>query len=298
MQTETKIDNLISQIETDNVDLCNYYNKTEIDSLFEDKADLTGLNDCVILGISQTITANKTFNNACRFVSTIDEIPTVTGSSFIKSGADNTVVLLGAGGTKPISEFGGIVDDTIYLMKIGQATQSIEGNLIRNNNEISFENLQPFQYITKFDAIYGFVQKEGEQLQIIEGIIIKRKGEEASNYGDYLAKGGLNDTFVNKSNVQTITGSKTLTSNVNPARFVKTGKDDTSDLLAGGGDALLSSFGGVQVQDIIDLIVNLNSSIIFNYLKLARIGNYQNLMMEIQPKTQINTTTATVICSI
>ncbi|KAA6394792.1 MAG: hypothetical protein EZS28_009685 [Streblomastix strix] len=32
---------------------------------------------------------------------------TVTGSSFIKSGADNTAVLLGAGGTKPFSEFAG-----------------------------------------------------------------------------------------------------------------------------------------------------------------------------------------------
>ncbi|KAA6390556.1 MAG: hypothetical protein EZS28_013917 [Streblomastix strix] len=30
---------------------------------------------------------------------------TVTGASFVKSGADDTVVLLGAGGTKPISEF-------------------------------------------------------------------------------------------------------------------------------------------------------------------------------------------------
>ncbi|KAA6378978.1 MAG: hypothetical protein EZS28_025494, partial [Streblomastix strix] len=54
---------------------------------------------------AQTITANKTFNNSCRFVSSIDGISTVTRSSFIKSGANDTVVLLGEGGTKPISEF-------------------------------------------------------------------------------------------------------------------------------------------------------------------------------------------------
>ncbi|KAA6354684.1 MAG: hypothetical protein EZS28_049789, partial [Streblomastix strix] len=54
---------------------------------------------------AQTITANKTFNISCSFVSSIDGMSTVTGSSFIKYRADDTVVLLGAGGTKPISEF-------------------------------------------------------------------------------------------------------------------------------------------------------------------------------------------------
>jgi hypothetical protein len=44
---------------------------------------------------------------------------TVTGSAFVKSGADDTVVLLGAGGTKPISEFGGSVDDSNYVKKTG-----------------------------------------------------------------------------------------------------------------------------------------------------------------------------------
>ncbi|KAA6311991.1 MAG: hypothetical protein EZS28_056007, partial [Streblomastix strix] len=47
-----------------------------------------------------------------------------------------------------------------FIKKTGQATQSIEGYLIRSGSEIPFENLQPFQYITKFDAKYGFVQKE------------------------------------------------------------------------------------------------------------------------------------------
>ncbi|KAA6355618.1 MAG: hypothetical protein EZS28_048855, partial [Streblomastix strix] len=45
---------------------------------------------------------------------------------------------------------------------------------------------------------------------------------------------------------QSITGVKTFTSNVSATGFAKTGKDDTSVLLAGGGDRLLSSFGGIE----------------------------------------------------
>ncbi|KAA6388645.1 MAG: hypothetical protein EZS28_015828 [Streblomastix strix] len=70
-----------------------------------DNADKTDLDSYVTLDTAQSINANKTFNNSCRFTSTIDEMSTITGASFVKQGADNTVVLLGAGGTKPISEF-------------------------------------------------------------------------------------------------------------------------------------------------------------------------------------------------
>ncbi|KAA6390949.1 MAG: hypothetical protein EZS28_013527 [Streblomastix strix] len=153
--TKTETDYLISQIEVGDVDLSGY----------------------MTLGTSQTITANKTFNNACRFISSIDGMATITGSSFIKPGADNTTVLLGAGGTKPFSEFADPVENT-YL------TQS------------------------EVDA-------------------------KLTNY-------------VTTTNNQSINGTKTFNANVNATGFVKTGKDDTSILLAGGGDQLFSSFGGIE----------------------------------------------------
>ncbi|KAA6367101.1 MAG: hypothetical protein EZS28_037371, partial [Streblomastix strix] len=103
--TKTETDYLISQIDVGDVDLTDYYNKTKTDELLGEKADATELSNYVTLSTSQTITANKTFQNACRFVSTIDGMSTVTGASFVKSGTDDTVVLLGAGGTKPLSEF-------------------------------------------------------------------------------------------------------------------------------------------------------------------------------------------------
>ncbi|KAA6365823.1 MAG: hypothetical protein EZS28_038650, partial [Streblomastix strix] len=117
--TKTETYQLISQIDVGDVDLTDYYNKTKTNELLSEKAYATELSNYVTLGTPQTITANKTFNNACRFVSSINGMSTVTGSSFIKSGADNTVVLLGAGGTEPISEFRGSVDDSNYVMKDG-----------------------------------------------------------------------------------------------------------------------------------------------------------------------------------
>ncbi|KAA6382149.1 MAG: hypothetical protein EZS28_022325 [Streblomastix strix] len=93
--TKTETDYLISQIEVGDVNLSGY----------------------MTLGTAQTITANKMFNNAYRFINFIDEMATITGSSFVKSGADNSVVLFGAGGTKPMSEFSSSVDDSNYVKK-------------------------------------------------------------------------------------------------------------------------------------------------------------------------------------
>ncbi|KAA6372926.1 MAG: hypothetical protein EZS28_031547, partial [Streblomastix strix] len=87
---KTVTDQLISQIETGNVDLSSYYTKTKTDELLDEKAKTTDLSNYMTLSTSQTITANKTFNNACRFVSSIDGMSTVTGSSFVKYGADDT----------------------------------------------------------------------------------------------------------------------------------------------------------------------------------------------------------------
>ncbi|KAA6398921.1 MAG: hypothetical protein EZS28_005552 [Streblomastix strix] len=117
----------------------------------------------------------------------------ITGVSFIKSGTDDSVVLLGTSGTKLISEFGGgTIDDSNY------------------------------------------VKKTGQDLQIVEAFIRKRKNEEESNYGDYLISGELNANYVDKTTIQSIGGTKTLTSNITASGFAKTGKDDTSVLLTDG----------------------------------------------------------------
>ncbi|KAA6372512.1 MAG: hypothetical protein EZS28_031961, partial [Streblomastix strix] len=103
---------------------------------------------------------------------------------------------------------------------------------------------------------------------------------------------------VTTNTTQSITGAKTFNENVSATGFAKTGKDDTSVLLADGEDQLLSSFGGAQVEDITSLVVNLHSNITFNYLKLVRIGTFYTLLMEIIPKTQIATSTQTTICTV
>ncbi|KAA6361681.1 MAG: hypothetical protein EZS28_042792, partial [Streblomastix strix] len=94
------------------------YIKTEIDYQISKievcDVDLSG---CMTLDTTQAITTNKSFNDACRFISSLDGMSSITWSSFVKSGADDTVVLLGAGGTKSISEFSSSVDDSNYVKK-------------------------------------------------------------------------------------------------------------------------------------------------------------------------------------
>ncbi|KAA6373420.1 MAG: hypothetical protein EZS28_031054 [Streblomastix strix] len=94
------------------------YIKTETDYLIPqieiDDADLSGY---MTLSIAQTINANKTFNNAFRFICSIDGMSSITESSFIKSDADDSIILFGASGTKPISEFSSSVDDSNCVKK-------------------------------------------------------------------------------------------------------------------------------------------------------------------------------------
>ncbi|KAA6372300.1 MAG: hypothetical protein EZS28_032174 [Streblomastix strix] len=51
---------------------------------------------------------------------------------------------------------------------------------------------------------------------------------------------------VTSNTTQQITGAKTFNTNVSATGFVKAGQDDTSVLLAGSGDRLLSSFGRIE----------------------------------------------------
>ncbi|KAA6396121.1 MAG: hypothetical protein EZS28_008352 [Streblomastix strix] len=255
-----EIDYLISQIEVGEVDLSGY----------------------MTLSTSQTINANKTFNNACRFISSIDGMSTVTGSSFVKSGADDTVVLLGAYGTKPISEFAATPTDlSNYYIKAQTFSQTEANNkFVRFDGSIQQTITRRLKYVSPFDY-----QDETQDPVANTYLTMSEVDAKLTN-------------VVTTNTTQSITGAKTFNANVSATGFAKTGKDDTSVLLAGGGDQLLSSFGGVQVEDITNLILNLHSNIQFNYLKLVRIGTFYTLMMEIIPKTQISISTSTTICSI
>ncbi|KAA6392510.1 MAG: hypothetical protein EZS28_011963 [Streblomastix strix] len=208
--TKTEIDYLFSQIDVGDVDLTNYYNESKTDELLGEKADsdyvaanfvsTKDLANYVTLSASLTINANKTFQNSCRFVSIIDGMSTVTGPSFVKSGADNTVVLLGAGGTKPISEF--VEIDNIYVRLKGSIQQTITGRL-------------------KYVSLFGGTDDETQDP--VENTYLTQSDVDAKL-----------TNYVNTTNNQSINRTKTFNANVNATGFVKTGKDDTSVLLAGG----------------------------------------------------------------
>ncbi|KAA6390509.1 MAG: hypothetical protein EZS28_013961, partial [Streblomastix strix] len=129
------------------VDLTDYYNKTKTDELLGDKENVGDLDNYITLDTAQSINSNKTINNACRFTSTIDGMSTITGQSFVKLGADNTVVLLGAGGTKPINEFTTTIDDSNYEKKDGNI-QDIQGILRKTTLDQPYPEPTDDDYIT------------------------------------------------------------------------------------------------------------------------------------------------------
>ncbi|KAA6387864.1 MAG: hypothetical protein EZS28_016609 [Streblomastix strix] len=231
--TKTETDYSISQIEVGDVDLSGY----------------------MTLDTSQTITANKTFKNVSRFVSSIDGMVTFTGSLFVKSGADDTVVLLGAGETKPISEFEGTPTDlSDYYTK----TQTYSKTQTDNKYVILEGSIQ--QTITgrlKYVNIFCQTYDETQDPVVNTYLTMSDVDSKQSNY-------------VNITNNQDINGTKTFNANINATGFVKTGKDDTSVLLAGGGDRLLSSFGGIE--DLTSSAFSGMNGAAIQY-KLIRIGN-------------------------
>ncbi|KAA6375375.1 MAG: hypothetical protein EZS28_029099 [Streblomastix strix] len=233
--SKTETDYLISQVDVGDVDLTDYYNKTKTDELLDEKADSTDLANYVTLCTAQTINANKTFNNACRFVSSIDGMSTVTGSSFVKSGADDTVVLLGAGGTKPLSEFTGTPTDlSNYYTKTQTYSQTEANNkFVRLEGSIQQTITGRLKYVSPFGGTQDETQDPVENTYLTQSEVDAKL-----------------TNVVTTNTTQSITGAKTFNSNVSATGFAKTGKDDTSVLLAGGGDALISSFGGLELVNI------------------------------------------------
>ncbi|KAA6370566.1 MAG: hypothetical protein EZS28_033907 [Streblomastix strix] len=127
---------------------------------------------------------------------------TVTGSSIIKYGADDSFVLLGACGR--------------------------------------------LNYISPFDY-----QDETQDPVTNTYLTMSEVDAKLTNY-------------VNTAKNQSINGTKIFSANVNATGFVKKGKDDTSVLLTGGVDALLSMLRGMQMEYITNLTVYLHSSNVYN----------------------------------
>ncbi|KAA6399674.1 MAG: hypothetical protein EZS28_004807, partial [Streblomastix strix] len=233
--TKTETDQLISQIDVGDVDLTDYYNKTKTDELLGEKADAIELSNYMTLGTSQTINANKTFNNACRFVSSIDGMSTVTGSSFVKSGADDTVVQLGAGVTKSISEFTGTTTDLSNYQNKTQTYSQTEANnkFVRLEGSIQQTITGRLKYVNPFGGTYDETQNPVENTYLTQSEVDAKL-----------------TNVVTTNTTQSITGAKTFNSNVSATGFAKTNKDDSSVLLAGGGDMLLSAFERLELVNI------------------------------------------------
>ncbi|KAA6395384.1 MAG: hypothetical protein EZS28_009086 [Streblomastix strix] len=220
----------MSQIDAGNVDLSYYYTKTKIYELLDVKAATTDISNYMTLGTAQTITANITLNNACRFISSIDGMSTVTGSSFVQSNADITVVLFGASGTKPFSEFTGTPTDLFNYYTNTQTYSQSEANIqfVRLVGSIQQTITGRLKNVSPFDFQDETQDPVAKTYLILSDVDLKLTNVVTTNITQ-----SINETEIFKANL-------------NATGFVKTGKDDTSVLLAGAGDRLLQSFGGFE----------------------------------------------------
>ncbi|KAA6362915.1 MAG: hypothetical protein EZS28_041558, partial [Streblomastix strix] len=184
------------------------------DQLLE-KADKTELNDYMTLGTAQTINANKTFNNACRFTSTIDGMASITGSSFIKSGGTDQQILLANGTTKPLSDFSNSIDISNFVDK--STDQTIGGNKV-----FSLEVRAPTFKLPGYSSDY-----------VVMSGAMKNKSH-----------------FVLTDEVdQTVAGTKTFSNNITAPAFIKSDGTNQQVLLANGTTKPLSEFSSGSVDD-------------------------------------------------
>ncbi|KAA6393836.1 MAG: hypothetical protein EZS28_010638 [Streblomastix strix] len=156
---------------------------------------------------------------------------TITGSQFVKSGADDSVALFGAGGTKPVPEFAGAPTDlsNCYSKTQTYSITETDNKYVRLESSFQQTITGRLKYVSPFGDMYDQTQ------------------DPAANTYLTMSKVDLKLTnYVNTVNNQEINGTKTFNANVNATGFVKTGKDDKSVLLSCGGDRLLSSFGGIE----------------------------------------------------
>ncbi|KAA6359955.1 MAG: hypothetical protein EZS28_044517, partial [Streblomastix strix] len=114
----------------------------------------------------------------------------------------------------------------------------------------------------------NFVKKDGD-VQDIQGILRKTILDQPypePTDDDYVTLGAAKSEFVSSINNGSINGN--LTAN----QFIKSGKDDTSVLLAGGGDMLLSAFGELELVNI-NFTCNVVSPTSIMSLKCYRYGS-------------------------
>ncbi|KAA6365594.1 MAG: hypothetical protein EZS28_038880 [Streblomastix strix] len=193
----------------------------------------------------------------------------LTALGFIKSGSDDTSVLLAGGATKLISEFSsGAPDLSNYYNKSETYSRTETDNkYVRLEGSIQQTITGRLKYVSPFGETYDEIQDPVANTYLT----MSEVDAKLSSKMDQNTLGNL----VNTIQDQTVNGSKSFKSNVNATGFAKTGKDDTSVLLAGGGDMLLSAFGVLELVNI-NYTSNVVSPTSIMSLKCYRYGSLVN----------------------
>ncbi|KAA6355730.1 MAG: hypothetical protein EZS28_048743, partial [Streblomastix strix] len=225
------------------------YSKSEDDALLLNKADKTDLNGYVTLNTAQNIIANKTFS---RFTSTIDGMPTITGSLFVKSGSDDNHVLLACGGEYQLNLLQNdqavpiIAFDSIPLKdsRVGSAGISTEYSRADHSHmclsdttnkpvkDTNIGNIGNFIFYTRSDHAHPLnINSNATHVPLVNA-------SAASN--------GTSDCYCRNDHVHP--QQLSYDGNLTATGFIKQNLNNTSILLAGGGDMLLSEIATESVD--------------------------------------------------
>ncbi|KAA6384471.1 MAG: hypothetical protein EZS28_020002 [Streblomastix strix] len=171
----------------------------------------------------------------------LDKIRAMTYlSNYMTLSTDNNVVILGTGGIKTISELSGSTTDlsNYYCKSENYSRTKTDNKYLRLEGSIKLSMTKKLKYVSLFGETYD------ETSDPVANTYLTLFEVDAKLFTKMDSSTIVN--LINSIQDQKVNGSKIFTSNVNATGFVKTGKDDTSVLLAGGGDQLISQFGVIE----------------------------------------------------
>ncbi|KAA6371404.1 MAG: hypothetical protein EZS28_033070 [Streblomastix strix] len=203
---------------------------------------------------------------------------TITDASFVKLRADDSVVLLGAGGTKPISEF---VSAPTDLSSYNNKNETYSITKDDKKLALKADKTELIDSYTKTESDSKYVDMTTDQT--IDGnktfsLQVKATTFKIHGYSsDYVVMSGFmknKSHFVQTDEVdQTVAGTKTFSNNITAPAFVKSDGTNQEVLLANGSTKPLSEFSG-------------GGGDISNYVKKIGADVYK-LLMEYQEKEKM-----------
>ncbi|KAA6374697.1 MAG: hypothetical protein EZS28_029777 [Streblomastix strix] len=234
-------DDALLLLKADKTQLIDSYTKTQDDALLLAKADKTTTYTKTETDTKLDLKADKT--------QIIDSYTKTQDDALLLAKADKTTTYtktetdtkldLKADKTQIIDSCTKTEEDALLLLKADKTTTYTK---TETDTKLDLK-------ADKTQIIDSYTKAQDDALLLLKADVLTTYNK--TKIDDMMDNKVDNQTLVNLVNTtedQIVNGNKTFTNNVNATGFAKTGKDNTSILLAGGGDLLLSSLSAGDVD--------------------------------------------------